>query len=216
MHLTPEGQQKQKVHYVACKPRAIFRIAEGAEAEDMTTLELIFQMKDQGWQVCVLVRAGSKDASGTTFPQPVDYDYTKSDRKHAKRWWVRSCTASICREYLQCLLTADTLKESPVKHKQATAYYKALLQGMPYVPKAPKNTFAFVVDDGVGPVEPPKKKKRSSARPRKQMLQYELSASSDEGSSVESHEFGGEVSSDSSCGKKSSSSSSSNKSSSSS
>ena len=168
--LTKEGKMNLRVHMKLCKPRLALEPRPGIAIENMNSFELWLAMSEQGW-VCheysIEVRKRHKDTAqilreGAVQPVPTYEPYKEGS---AKIWWTKPTQKVVFPEYLLCLLQVDKHGKD-VTHFQTKGFYRAMLDGKEYTPKARRQGFEFSDKKKVARGKPTRaQQKKSEADP---------------------------------------------------
>ena len=136
-----------RAHMKLCKPRLALEPRPGIAIENMNSFELWLAMSEQGW-VCheysIEVRKRHKDTAqilreGAVQPVPTYEPYKEGS---AKIWRTKPTQKVVFPEYLLCLLQVDKHGKD-VTHFQTKGFYRAMLDGKEYTPKARRQGFEF-------------------------------------------------------------------------
>jgi hypothetical protein len=117
-HLKPEGQARMSTTVVLQDATSVVTKRPGVEVCDMTLMELMLHLKEEGWRLIILHKSDRE-------PAPFSVGSCRP-----KVWWVKETCSLAPRLYLRALATSkvdlQALGVSEVRHGQKTRYYKSL------------------------------------------------------------------------------------------
>jgi len=123
---TAKGMHEIRAQFMLVAPRNLLRPRAGLPRSEMTELELLLVLQDEGWE-CLVRWPKGQDRVG--MPAVEAYEYGG-----AKRWWMKHSATNASKPYMLCLLLASEAEDGvtvPVQHFAPQYWYEALLSGGP-------------------------------------------------------------------------------------
>jgi hypothetical protein len=136
---TPQGLDRLQFAHVLIAPTDFCKPRENISVQNMSMVELVFQLKVEGWavqlwnMVAKVAHAGRAPAFNAATGKP-------------KVWWIVDTAKTICVAYLKCLLLARSLGLSELLHLRPSSYYVDILKLASKMARARAMTMAIEGD----------------------------------------------------------------------